>query len=295
MSTKIDGVDVSKWQGKIDWQEAQHQLGFAMFKATEGVSEIDTEYVRNIGAARKAGLHRGSYHYPDAGDPVAEADYYVKHAHRKNGEMQALDFEGAVLNLKDPVGWAAKWLRRVIAKTDNCPLIYMSGSTVHRFDWSRVIKLNAGLWCASWDSAKPDPGQWPFVIMWQRADDGKLTGINGQVDEDVFFGNPSTWAAYANNRSTKTVKAKKPAAKKPAPAKPAPAPAKPAPKPPAPKPAAPTKPKEHIVREGDSLSGIAAAAGVSVKQLVAWNKGKYASLGWNPDLIDVGWELRVSA
>lgn len=284
MSTTIDGIDVSKWQGRIDWLEAHHQLGFVMAKATQGVVEVDSDYARNIAKARRDGLHRGSYHYPNAGDPIAEADYYVEHADRRNGEMQALDFEGAVLELADPVGWAEAWLARVLDRTDNVPLIYMSGSVVHAHDWSRVIKLDAGLWVASW-GAKPDPGQWPFVIMWQRDDTGQLRGIHGQVDEDVFYGNAAVWADYANNRHTKGQPlAPTPAPRPAAPAAPAPAPARP--------PAA--TPASYVVQAGDYLSRIAAEHHVSVRQLVAWNRHRYPSLGWNPNLIQIGWTLTVS-
>lgn len=276
MSTEI-GVDVSKWQGKVDWDEAKHQIGFAMVKATQGTVEIDPDYVANIEALRRAGEHRGSYHYPNAGDAVAEADYYVEHARRVNGEMQALDFEGAVLRLEDPVGWAHAWLSRVIERTDNIPLIYMSGSVADRYNWRRVIDLNAGLWVASWDTSKPDPGQWPFVIMWQRDDTGSLRGISGAVDQDVFYGNAATWAAYANNRAT--------------PGRPnAPTPAPPAEHKPEPKP----EPTVHVVVTGDSLWKISRETGLSIARLVELNRGQYPSLGWNRDLIQLGWKLRLS-
>lgn len=285
--TTMAGNDVSKWQGQIDWSEAAQQTGFEMVKATQGIKEIDPDYARNIAALRAAGEHRGSYHYPDAGDPVAEADFYILHAGRQNGEMQALDFEGAVLTHADPVGWAVRFLTRVIERTNNVPLIYMSGSTEAKFDWARVVALNVGLWLASWQATKPNPGgPWPFVIMWQRSDDGKLAGVDGNVDQDVFYGDTATWAKYANNRTA-------PAAPKPGPApKPLPKPA-PAPKPAPPKPAA--TPGVHVVVQGDNLTRIAQTAGVSVAELVEWNKARYPSLGWNKNMIHPGWELVTHA
>ena len=109
----------------------------------------------------------------------------------------------------------------------------------------------------------------------------------------MFFGDPAVWAAYANNRTTKTgtkagAKAVvKKVVKKPTP-KPA-APAKPAPK------TSPPAAAVHVVVDGDTLWGIAHTAGVTVDQLVRWNKAAYPSLGWNPNLIQVGWRIKTSA
>jgi GH25 family lysozyme M1 (1,4-beta-N-acetylmuramidase)/LysM repeat protein len=277
MTEQLTGDDVSRWQGHIDWTQAVPQIGFAMLKASQGTSEVDPQYATNIAALRAAGERRGSYHYADGADPILEADHYVAAAGRHNGEMQALDFEGAMLGHPDPVGWAAAWLHRVIARTDNRPLIYMSGSTVTRFDWSRVIALDVGLWVASWDTAPVHQiGHWPFAIMWQRDDHGTLRGVSGNVDEDVFFGNGDVWAKYANNIDAT-----------PAP-HPAPAPA------PHPTPApAPAPAHGHVVVAGDTLTAIAHAAHTTVAQLVALNEHAYPSLAHNPDYIQIGWHITL--
>lgn len=284
MTTSLAGVDVSHWQTAIDWAQADKQLGFAMLKCSQGTAGEDPTYPARIAELRTAGERRGSYHFPAGADPAAEAAHYVATAGRRDGEMQALDFEGAVLSVADPVGWAAAWLGKVIEATDNIPLIYMSASTVTRFDWTRVIALNVGLWVASWSSKPASVGQWPFWVMWQRTDHGVLAGTPGAVDLDVFNGSAEIWAKYADNRTDTTVPAPAPAA----PAKPA------APQPPTPPPAhvAPA-PIVYTVREGDTLSSIAAAHGTTWRQLVAWNAAKYPELTGNPNLIRIGWQLTV--
>jgi len=275
MSNELDGIDASHWQGKVDWDEAVHAIGFAMLKATQGTNYVDPTYAGNITALRQNGERRGSYHWPNGGDPKAEAGWYVHHAGRQNGEMQALDFEGDILNHADPVGWAAAWLAEVFRLTGNRPLIYMSGSVCTRFDWSRVVQLDVGLWVASWQTTEPTHlGAWKFAIMWQRDDDGHLAGIDGRVDQDVFFGDSETWQKYANNSTL--------------PASPPPAPVPAPPKPPATPPGA-----VYTVKHGDTLSGIGNAHDVTVHQLVAANEHRYPSLGWNPDLIQVGWQLVI--
>lgn len=58
-----------------------------------------------------------------------------------------------------------------------------------------------------------------------------------------------------------------------------------------PKPA--TTPVYYTVRSGDTLGAIAKKYGTTVAKLVYWNKAKYPSLATNPNLIQVGWKLRV--
>lgn len=278
MTKSLAGADVSHWQTAIDWSQADKQLGFAMLKCTEGETNADPTYPSRIAELRTGGQRRGSYHFAGAGNPNTEAQHYVTTAGRVNGEMQALDFEGAVLTVADPVGWAAEWLGKVIDLTDNIPLIYMSASTVSRFDWTRVIALNAGLWVASWSAKPPAVGPWPFWVMWQRTDAGELAGTPGKVDLDVFNGSADIWAKYADNRTAPTP---------PQPASPA--------KPVGPKPKPQTQPAAaadvYTVRDGDTLSSIAAAHHTTWRQLVAWNAAKYPQLTANPNLIHVGWQL----
>lgn len=60
-----DGIDVSKHQGKIDWEAVSHDgnIQFVYIKATEGATMLDKRYERNIRGARDAGMKVGSYHF----------------------------------------------------------------------------------------------------------------------------------------------------------------------------------------------------------------------------------------
>jgi len=273
----LEGIDTSKWQGRADWAGAARATGFAIAKATQGTTEVDPNYLPALAAFRAAGKPRGSYHYADGGDPEAEAAFYVEHNARANGEIQVLDFESVgVLQLADPVGWAYMWCAEVNALSGNLPLIYMNSDTLHRFGWERLVALNVGLWVASWGDVKPDPGAWPFLICWQHTDAEKLTGIPANVDGDTFYGDAGVWQRYGSNRGA-------PVPPVP-PAHPVPAPA------PAPQ---PTHATAYTVVAGDNLTTIGHRFGVSVAALVAANEHKYASLGWHPDYIGVGWVLAI--
>src|ERR1700730_17840678 len=65
----IHGIDVSKYQSIIAWEEVQKmqvrdvKLGFAFIKATEGVNNIDALFRRNWKKSKQAGIIRGAYHF----------------------------------------------------------------------------------------------------------------------------------------------------------------------------------------------------------------------------------------
>lgn len=62
-----EGIDVSHYQGSIDWDEVVNNtpISYAYLKATEGASLVDKTYARNLSEARRVGLSVGSYHFTD--------------------------------------------------------------------------------------------------------------------------------------------------------------------------------------------------------------------------------------
>ena len=60
----IQGIDVSKYQGKIDWASVRSAgTHFAFIKATEGGSLVDERFIENWDGAKQAGVARGAYHF----------------------------------------------------------------------------------------------------------------------------------------------------------------------------------------------------------------------------------------
>jgi lysozyme len=62
--TQIKGIDVSHWQGDIDWKKVKDDgVEFAFIKATEGTSFIDDKFLANINGANAVGIKTGAYHF----------------------------------------------------------------------------------------------------------------------------------------------------------------------------------------------------------------------------------------
>jgi lysozyme len=60
----IHGIDVSKWQGKIDWASVGAAgTQFAFIKATEGGDHLDARFIENWQGAKRAGIPRSAYHF----------------------------------------------------------------------------------------------------------------------------------------------------------------------------------------------------------------------------------------
>src|SRR5262249_19644402 len=60
----IQGIDVSYWQGDIDWEKVRDAgVSFTYIKATEGGDRIDPKFLENWEGAKRAGIARGAYHF----------------------------------------------------------------------------------------------------------------------------------------------------------------------------------------------------------------------------------------
>jgi GH25 family lysozyme M1 (1,4-beta-N-acetylmuramidase) len=200
--TTLPGIDVSNWQGTIDWSTvAATGVRFAVIKATEGRTYDDPYYAANLKGATANGIVAGAYHFarPDSsdGDPGAEADHFVSVADPTPGEIvPVLDLEQAghlsVTNLQD---WTKRWLARVTSLTGVRPMIYSSPSfwTEHMGDTTWFANHGYDLyWIANWGVTTPatpanDWGGHGWTI-WQWTSCQHVKGISGCVDGDRFRG-----------------------------------------------------------------------------------------------------------
>lgn len=89
--------DVSHWQGhhtSRDFEQAKKIASAIMFKATEGASFVDPEFVSNVTAANSAGLPWGAYHFVRQGDGAGQADHAISTSKRVSGcRFVCIDWE----------------------------------------------------------------------------------------------------------------------------------------------------------------------------------------------------------
>lgn len=195
--TYLNGVDVSHWQGNINWLEV-YSAGyrFVFVKASEGVGWADPNFVANMENGRDAGLFMGAYHFArtDLGNnPEDEAYYFINVAsgYLCEGFLRpVLDLEvGSSLGKEALSNWVRTWMETVKNETGIEPIIYVNSNYANNYLDESIAHYN--LWIAHWTydpSTPPNTGIWNSWDFWQYSNNGSVPGITGYVDLDLFNG-----------------------------------------------------------------------------------------------------------
>jgi lysozyme len=190
---KVHGIDVSHYQGKVNWAElatAQRDsfpIRFVFMKASEGGDLADEAFQANFDSAKAHGFIRGAYHfYNPKTDPVRQADFFIRSVQLQPGDLPpVLDIEKRGSNKRKLQDDLKIWLRRVEQHYGVKPIIYASYK--FRTDYLTDSVFNDyPYWIAHYyvDSVAYQ-GPWTF---WQHTDVGTLPGIEGHVDLNVLHG-----------------------------------------------------------------------------------------------------------
>jgi GH25 family lysozyme M1 (1,4-beta-N-acetylmuramidase) len=201
---RVPGIDVSKYQGRIDWRAvATTPVRFAVLRATLGNNYRDGKYARNVAGARRNGLTVGAYHYAKPGlvpwDPRVEADHFLDVIGLRAGDViPVLDIEETGgLGPRQLRTWASAWLERVHERTGVRAMIYSGNFFWHGFmqNTAWFARRDHPLWVAHWYVGAPDvPGnRWGGrgYTLWQWSAVGRIAGIDGPVDRDWMEGSLS--------------------------------------------------------------------------------------------------------
>lgn len=192
---EIHGIDVSSYQGKIDWKmvramkEDKVKVDFAFIKATQGISGVDPYFQRNWREAPKAGVTCGAYHYfIPRKSGLWQARFFLQTVKFETGdlppvvdveELSGVEPEKMRTELKD-------FLDHIEQKTKVRPIIY-SGLVFYR-DYLKGHFDDYPLWIAHYYQAELKAGAKTKWFFWQHSDRAKISGINHVVDFNVFRG-----------------------------------------------------------------------------------------------------------
>ncbi|UPK45781.1 GH25 family lysozyme [Paenibacillus pabuli] len=199
--SNVQGIDVSRYQGKIDWLKVKADgREFVFIKATEGQTYSDPNFATNVKGALSAGLLVGTYHFLKATTTVSaktEAAHYAKTLDTVGGAdllglPPVMDYENNPGNLsKAQINAVAKsFLSELERLTGQKPIIYTGNSFASNFDTGLS---GYDLWIARYsDTRTPDDQPaWKTWTIWQYSDSGKVPGITGNVDLNEFNGSLS--------------------------------------------------------------------------------------------------------
>lgn len=216
-SERVYGIDISKHQhikGRnrygISWANLRithlgslskknvsgtvdYKVSFVFIKSTEGRSLLNPYYAADYAAARAHGYPVGSYHFFSHRSTGADqAAFFLHNSHFKTGDLPpVLDLEPLPSQVRKMGGAVAMWRRvrnwlQIVEKhTGMRPILYISQTFVNRYlDAAPDIKHSYPVWIARYGEYKPDVKLW----VWQLAPDGRVKGIHGPVDINVFNG-----------------------------------------------------------------------------------------------------------
>ena len=257
----VHGIDVSVYQGSVDFSRvAQSGVRMVYIRSTLGFSYVDPTHERNADGARAAGLEFGFYHFCTASttdEAVRQARFFAQTIARYDyGLKPVLELSPArALSRTETTDVALAFLQEVERLTGREPAIYCSASTPREDYDSRLAPYS--LWVAQYGAREPESNDiWPTWAGWQYSERGRVDGIEGNVDLDLF-----TAEMRAEPEPTKS-------------ASPTAAPT------PSPAPAATCGPtataatgeaNAYVVQEGDTLTRIAQMFGTTVEALTALN------------------------
>lgn len=206
----VHGVDVSRWQGDIDWEKLRTQgANFAYIKATDGGDHLDPMFKTNWRKAKEAGLKRGAYHFfywcRTAGE---QADWFIRNVPREaNALPPVIDVEwnGESSCKKRPS--RERVLEKMQVFMDKLekhygqrPIIYTAPDFYR--DNLKGELLNYPFWLRSVAAhpAKVYPGRkWVF---WQYSGSGLSQGVNGRIDLNVFHGSEDQWHSWVASKGS---------------------------------------------------------------------------------------------
>lgn len=202
----VRGVDVSSYQGEIDWNKLSHNhIQFAFIKATEGSTFVDDRFSYNLSAALKTNLRIGAYHffsYDSSGKtqaenfisnvpiiknmlpPVIDVEFYGDKEKNPPDKVSVQKELNVLINtLQDHYG-----VKPIIYATEKSYQLYIADCYNDYDIWIRNVLSQPSL------SANH---RWTF---WQYTDREKLDGYNGKekyIDMNVFFGTQYDFDMYA--------------------------------------------------------------------------------------------------
>lgn len=192
----VQGVDVSHYQGEIDWNLlAAQNIHFAYIKATEGSSHVDEYFEKNWAGAKNAGIVSGAYHFFSFESPAeTQAALYIQTVGSLSKRLvPAIDVEyyprGKNQLEKEHVQKELKdLLDRLEAYYGAKPFIYSTRhfyKTYLKDDFSDYPLWIRNLYLLPSTSPRD---KW---MIWQYSDHGVLDGYSGQetfIDKDAFRG-----------------------------------------------------------------------------------------------------------
>lgn len=221
---RVYGIDISRYQHEIgrhvypiDWTkmrithlsradkkqvlgDVDYPVSYVYIKATEGLRIRNRYYTADASRARRHQIPVGAYHFFTTAPARRQAEFFLRTARPKVGDLPPmLDVELSDARIRSMGGEEVlfreimTWMRIVGERCGVRPLLYVSQSFVNRYmDHAPKELLDYDVWIARYGAYRP----YVHLLHWQISPDGRVAGIRGDVDIDVFNGTKEQFEEY---------------------------------------------------------------------------------------------------
>lgn len=241
-SSRVYGIDISRYQhrpqrwvrdrrtgrrtlvgGAIRWsqlrithlgkkhnQNAQdtidYPVTFCFIKSTQGTRIRSAYYAQDAANARRVGIKVGSYHFMSPEKGLAQARWFLRNTRILDQDLPpVLDVELTRAQIEKMGGAAAlqremlAWLQAVEKSTGKRGILYVSQNFIDKYLADGPAELLAHpVWIARYGEYRP----YMKLLFWQLSPYGRVRGIGGDVDIDVFNGSKEQFMQYVDSRYT---------------------------------------------------------------------------------------------
>ncbi len=202
----IRGVDVSTYQGDINWEAFDAQdIRFAFIKATEGSCFADETFEKNAESAEKHGIYVGAYMFYDYSESAdKQVEQFIKTVPKKAKRLPpVIDVENLPLDDLSSFDNTIKEINTIVVRLKETygktPIIYANHNTYDTYIATRFS--DCPIWISDYSSTEPvlsDGRNWTF---WQYSNRGLLFETKGSerfVDMNLFNGDINALKAFLN-------------------------------------------------------------------------------------------------
>ncbi len=192
-SSKVVGIDVSHYQGKINWSKVEfinekYPIEFVFIRATQGIDKNDNQYQNNWNECKRNNIIRGAYHYYRPNEnSLEQAENFIKTVKLSKGDLppvldiEKLPKEQSIENLK--IG-LKRFLDKIEEHYEVRPIIYTGERYYEVFLKDEFEDYT--FWIANYNFIDAEINN--DYLIWQFTEQAKIKGIKEKVDVNIFNG-----------------------------------------------------------------------------------------------------------
>ncbi len=196
--TRLGKDDHRLAQGTVDYP-----VSFVFIKVTQGTTITSKYYASDLASARRHSIPVAPYHFFSTKESgAAQARHFVNNARLGSATLPPmLDVEPSDAQIRAMGGAQAlfmemlSWLHVVEKNSHRAPILYISQSFVNKYMKEAPEELlKYDVWIARYGEYRP----YVKLVLWQLSPYGRVTGIHGDVDINVFNGHKDDFDAWVN-------------------------------------------------------------------------------------------------